>query len=41
MIWHIAIDQQRLALRGEPVLPGHERSAELGNSRAYQGIGRD
>ncbi len=41
MMWHTAIDPQRLALCGEPVLPGRGRPAESGNSRAHQGIGRE
>ena len=41
MMWHTAIDPQRLALCGEPVLPGHGRSAEPGNSLDYQGIRRE
>jgi hypothetical protein len=41
MMWHTAIDPQRLALCGEPVLPGHERSAKLDNSREYHGIRRE
>ena len=41
MMWHTAIDPQRLALCGEPVLPGHGRSAQLGSSRFYLGIRRE
>jgi hypothetical protein len=41
MIWHTAIDPQRLALCGEPVLPGHGRPAQPGNSRMHQGIRRE
>jgi len=41
MIWHTAIDPQRQAPCGEPVLPCHERSAGAGNSRDYQGIRRE
>jgi hypothetical protein len=41
MTWHTAIDQQRLALCGEPLLPGHGRPAQPGNSRDYQGIRRE
>jgi hypothetical protein len=38
MMWHTAIDPQRPALCGEPVLPGHERSSQSGSNRSYQGI---
>jgi hypothetical protein len=41
MIWHTAIDPQRLAPCGEPALPCHERPAGAGNSRDYQGIRRE
>ena len=41
MMWHTAIDPQRLALCGEPVMPGHGRPAESGNSRVYLGIRRE
>jgi hypothetical protein len=41
MMWHTAIGSQRLALCGEPVLPGHGRPAERGNTREYQGIRRE
>ncbi len=41
MMWHTAIDPQRLALCGKPVLPGHGRPADPGNSRAYAGIRRE
>jgi hypothetical protein len=41
MMWHTAIDPQRPALCGEAVLPCHERSAQSGSSRSYQGIRRE
>jgi hypothetical protein len=40
MMWHTAIDSQRLALRGEPVLPSHGRPAQLASSRQELGNGR-
>jgi hypothetical protein len=41
MMWHIAIDTQRLALCAEPILPSHRRSAQAGDSREYQGTRRE
>jgi hypothetical protein len=41
MMWHTAIDPQRLALCGGSVMPGHGRPAESGNSRVYLGIRRE
>jgi hypothetical protein len=49
MMWHTAIDSQRLALRGEPVMllrgrsaqPSNSREARLGDSREAQGIRRE
>ena len=41
MSWHTAIDPQRLALRGEPVLPDHGRSVKPGDSWEYRGIRRE
>ena len=41
MMWQIAIDTQRLALRGEPIRPSHSRSAQRGDSREDKGIRRE
>ena len=41
MMWHTAIDEQRQALCGEPVVLGHRRPAESGKSRVYLGIWRE
>jgi hypothetical protein len=41
MMWHTAIEPQRLALCGKPVLPSHGRPVESGDSRAHQGIRRE
>ena len=41
MMGHTAIDPQRQALCGEPVMPRHGRPAGSGNSPVYLGIRRE